>query len=353
VREGPVVRTVRRAAAALVVALVGLMLVGGGAHADDTVSATPLNTFLYEGEAARAEVYNYCQPGSFNGLGSCGRATEIRIGSSFSTSGTLTQPLELAHAFPVTGHFAVVTRLTAAADEDTTTGAYALRGLPIVAIAGRERSKDENYWVEIGGRVLWPSTGPNDSTPNAQRLALNAALSSGAADDALWLPFTRVGFQAYGDVQWRSPKLVDAHWPFTWLKNSQVGTEFGGVTSLPPLAVHSYLGPQEGIVANTYLELFTVTPSLFGDGTNVRLGVHGEVSLSSIWPANGVFPALGSIFVDWSPRLWISARVWVGAGVAQAPGLSALPATYPVGLRLQLYLPGTDDGPNARAPVER
>jgi hypothetical protein len=272
--------------------------------------------------------------GDFDGLGTPGRLTSIQSDTAFSTTRVLTERLELAHAFPFVlspQYVNIVARINVAADADTTAGTYNALG-PIGSLGIRIRSPSNNYWFELGVRLVpsWP--GPNDNLPSTLQLALNATLAGGLADDARWLPFNTMGYQLYGAVQSRAQVAR------TPVETIFLGSIFGGETSLPPLSVTSWLGPQQGVIGNAFVEVFVSAPRLLDTTLNLQLGVHGEVSLSSIWPGNDPLPMHGDVYLGWSPVTSFALRLF--GGFSGSPSSSAsVPAGRPYGLRLEYFIP--------------
>ena len=115
-----------------------------------------------------------------------------------------------------------------------------------------------------------------------------------------------------------------------------LGTVYGGEVSLPPLQVQSWLGPQTGFIGNAFAEVFLDAPRLGGSPVRLQVGVHGEVSLSSIWPGSDIFPIEGNAFLGWSPTPWLSARIFTG--IARAV-VGPVPVSNPYGLRVIGYVP--------------
>jgi hypothetical protein len=270
------------------------------------------------------------EPGYFNGLGTPGRSILVQSDTAFSSNNTLTQRFEIAGYIgmpnPRTG---LVLRADFGAQVATESSFYSLQG-PRFSIGGRLRSRSANEWIEAGVRIIpnWP--GPHDGDPAAIQLALNSTLSSGVADDAQWLSFASWGYQIYAAAQSRGSLVDDESWSLL------LGAHYGGETSLAPLTVRTWLGSQQGIVANTFLEVFMDAPRLGGAPINLQVGGRADVSLSSIWPGNDVFPFIGSFFAAWSPESWFEARVFYGVAYLIQGGL---PTSYPFGARAALYFP--------------
>ncbi len=170
-------------------------------------------------------------------------------------------------------------------------------------------------------------------------LALGATLAGGQADDSRWLAFHSLGYQVYLNIEQRLE--------FPWSSGVLIlGTRYGVVTSLAPLSVQTWLGPEDGIIANAYLELFLAVPwwSLPGAGpsaVNLQVGLRGEGSLSSIWPGDASLPVALDPFLLWQPAPWISARVF-GCGLA-LPAVALTGgggvASHPYGVRVTFYIP--------------
>ncbi len=280
-----------------------------------------------DGEPASAT-----EPGYFNGIGTKGRYWEIQSNTSFDTNRILTERVELASAIPlkfISPLVTLVARASFGANTDVNSSIYGIQG-PIVSLGLRDRSKSANYWVEFGLRALPNYSSPHDTEPAAQQLALRSTFSSGIADDAAWLPLSSFGAQIYLSFQSRFHE-------WTWCHNSTffAGAQFGGAGSLAPLAVKTWLGPQNGFVGNVYVELFIGSLRLGGSPANLELGVHGEASLSSIWPGNEPLPVVGNVFVGWSPKSWVSVRIF--GGLSGAPTVAPVDNQY--GTRIAFFVP--------------
>ena len=128
----------------------------------------------------------HCPPraGYFDGLASACHVWEIRTDTGFSAGRVLTERLEVASAIPIFRQtFALVLRTTASVDSQTTTGFYGIHG-PIWSVGFRNRSPENNYWIEAGVRLVPGWAGPKDDQPQALQLAYQAAITSGVGDDA-------------------------------------------------------------------------------------------------------------------------------------------------------------------------
>jgi hypothetical protein len=148
-------------------------------------------------------------------------------------------------------------------------------------------------------------------------------MNSVTADDVQWLAFASVGSQIY--------LVVEDQWPIPHLHVSP-GQTFGGAVSLAPVQVQSWLGPQTGVVGNAFMEWYVGVPEW-----NVRFGVRGELSLSSIWPGDLPLPVGVEPFLGWNPTTSFALRVW-GAGIAGSP-LATTGFMNPYGLRLEYFVP--------------
>jgi len=272
-------------------------------------------------------------PGYFNGLGSQGRTWEMQSDTAFSTSRAATQRFEIGGLLHLTPLLGAVVRTDFGAEDDTPSGFYSVKG-PLVSLGARYRSASANHWVEFGVRFIPGWSGPHDNDPAALRLALDATLESAQADDAKWLPFASPGYQVYLAIQSRGE--IDAGSAGQFL----VGAHYGGRTSLSPLQVASWLGPQRGIVGNVFADLFFGVLRIHRSTINMQIGVHGEGSLSSVWPGDATFPALGDVFLGWSPASWVAARIFFGvAGVPGGSPQPEVPTSRPYGARVTFYLP--------------
>jgi hypothetical protein len=309
----------------------------------------PFSLFTDEGHAADSEVKRATQratatekevaegndPGSFNGLGSDKRTWELQSDSTFSTSRTATQRFALGGIYRFTSLMGIVGRVDFGAAADTSSGFYSVQG-PLASVGVRYWSSPAaNHWLEFGARIIpgW-SPGPNATDPANIRLALSSSLASGQADDARWLTFASTGLQLYLAIQSRGRIHAGSVGDFL------VGAQYGGRTSLEPLSVVSWLGPQNGIVANAFAEIFVGILRVHGAPINLQVGTHGDASLSSVWPGNATFPVHLDGFLGWSPKTWIAVRLFYGvATVPQGSLPPAVPPSNPYGARLTFYVP--------------
>jgi hypothetical protein len=273
------------------------------------------------------------EPGYFNGIGTLGREWELRSDSAFSTSRIATQRFELAGMVPWKRLWGLVVRTDFGGASDTNSGFYSVQG-PLVSLGGRFRSESGDEWIEFGLRLIPPWGGRDASDPASILLALNATLTSAQADDARWLNFASGGYQVYLQVQSRFEI------PARWL-DVALGAHYGGVSSLAPLSVQSWLGTQRGVVGNVFGEGFADVRRLFGWTLDLQLGVRGEASLSSIWPGNASLPLLATAFLGWSPKTWVEVQIYYGlyAGVQGGSLPPAVPPSNPYGARLAFFVP--------------
>jgi hypothetical protein len=334
-------RDPRRAATlarAVACALAGAMLLqtaAARAAAPPDPSRHPFQLFeVREDEQGHAVVENRASPrppGYFGGLGTFGRTWQIQSDTAFDTKRVFTQRFEVARAVPWIGELAVVIRTDVATDAALPQGTYGLQG-PIASVGVRDQSASGEYWLEFGVRLIFPWLGPDDRRPSTQQLALSATLASGLADDARWLPFSDLGMQIYGAIRTQTEPLGNYAWTLL------PGMLYGGEASLWPLRVQSWLGPQTGFVGNAFLELFLGLPRIASWDANVRVGAHGEVSLSTIWPTGVPFPMSANGFIAWSPEYCFAARLFIG--LAGSPGASNIvPMSEQYGARVEAYFP--------------
>jgi hypothetical protein len=303
-----------------------LLLASTAARGDDAAMPAPLSAL----EPANAnEPPEAHLPGYFNGVGTTGRYWELASDSAFGTRRVFTQRFDLARALTLRGPLTLVVRANFGGDAAVDRGEAALQG-PIFALGLRDHSASDSYAVEFGVRLIPSWSGPSDSDPTALQLALAATLTSGIADDARWLSFSDTGFQIYASFESRTEPF-DLHALRLWL-----GARYGGEASLVPMKVRSWLGPQTGFIGNAFFEFTVGLPHVGNADTNVEIGSHAEVSLSSIWPSDDAFPFVANAFVGWSPVTWVSLRVFGGA--ALLPTAKVAPETQ-YGLRLAFYLP--------------
>lgn len=268
------------------------------------------------------------EPGYFNGIGSYKRTWGAELDSSFDTNRVATARLELSRAFRVTPPVSIVARVNTALAAAVEVGDYLILG-PNVSLGLKNQSRTGKSWLEFGLRLVPGWEGPQDNKPSSQVVALGATYSSGLADDARWLPFAETGLQLYGIIQNRTATFGP---PGTKL---YVGALYGGQASLWPMKVRTWLGPQTGFIGNAYADVFLGLWRLSGVDLNLQVGGHGEVSLSTIWPADHPFPMLGGGFVAWSPEYWVQGRIFAGA--AGSPSYTKTDIQY--GFRLEFFVP--------------
>lgn len=305
----------------------GVALLGPPARAEEMPA--PFTTFP---KNVDREPMTATEPEFFNGLGTKGRRWSVETNTSFDTNRVFTERFELAVAIPIKPISPLVTAVARASfggNADTVSGFYGIQG-PILSLGLRDRSKSANYWVEFGLRMLPNYSSPHDTEPSAQQAAFRSTLSSGIADDAAWLPLSSFGAELYAAFQSRTDPWRMLHTSIFYF-----GAMYGGNASLAPLAVKTWLGPQNGFVGNLFLEIFLGVPELAGWQGNLQFGAHGEASLSSIWPGNQPFPALVNGFVAWSPKSWFALRVF--AGVSGSPLGGGIDNQY--GTRLAFFVP--------------
>jgi hypothetical protein len=289
--------------------LLVLLPASGAAGTAAAEEPVPFSTLVTPEDSTET---NACASGAFNGLGTPGREWELRSDTAFGTTRILTQHFALGHVFPIgeKERFGVAAHVEFGGDDDTLTGLYSLRR-PIVSLGLWARSKDAAYVAEAGVRLI-PNTGiPSDSDPQALRLALDATYASAIADDAQWLTFDRWGYQVYGQIQSRTtPFLVRVPWSALTLGTFMLGARYGGEISLEPLSVRTWLGPQQGVIGNVFLDVFLDMPRLLESTANLQLGIHFEASLSSVWPGSEPLPIVCTTYLGWSPASWVSARIF-------------------------------------------
>jgi len=267
-------------------------------------------------------------PGYFGGLGTPCRMWEARMDTSFDTNRVLTERVELARALTLRDYLALVARVSFGAADSTRDSFYVIQG-PIFSLGLRTQWPSAKRWFEFGVRVVPNWSGPNDTDPRAQTLALGAVLSSGIADDAAWLPFTDVGWQLYGMFYVRTSAMSGRAGSY------YLGALYGGKASVAPMSVASWLGTQHAFIGNLFVDAFLGAPVMGGEQTNLQFGVHAEVSLSSIWPGNELFPILANGYVAWSPKAWVAMRFFGGPALT----LGALQTSTQYGARLEFYVP--------------
>lgn len=270
-------------------------------------------------------------PGYFGDIGTEGRWWQIHTDTSLTDSRdrVFTQRLLIARAFRLTGELSVVGRVSMATETIAAQGVYGIQG-PIPSLGVRDQTESGSFSIEVGLKLLPNWTSPDESLPSAQKLALDSTLSSGIGDDAQWLPLADVNFQIYALVRSQIDPFGSTAWTFV------PGVQYGGEASLLPVYVQSWLGPQAGFVGNVFLELYFTAPRLANHDANLRVGGHGDLSLSTIWPAGVPFPVVGNAFLEWSPEYWFSARIFSGVGGSPGAG-QAVNGQY--GFRLDAFLP--------------
>jgi hypothetical protein len=300
----------------------------------DGADAIPFAAFSEEGEAAKAQAQAATNgqvpapdPGLFDTLGADGKNWEIQTDATLSTRRVATERLDIGAYWRRTPLYGFVLRISQGMAQDAMSGIYSINGF-IPSLGMRFQSMSGHEWIEFGLRVIPPWSSPHDTEPGALRLALDATRTSGQADDTRWLPFDSTGYQAYFALTARLP-LWDS--PGAWL----IGARYGGQTSLTPLTVKTWLGSEQGIVGNTFLDLFLTVPRFADCVANVQVGGHGEVSLSSVWSGNDALPLAANGYIAWSPKTWIQARTFYG--------LSYLPLAKDTvnmyGVRVAFYVP--------------
>lgn len=278
---------------------------------------------------AELATYEELAPGYFGGLGTPCRMWEARFDTSFDTNRILTERVELARALALRDYLSLVARVSFGGAAATKDSFYTIQG-PIASLGFRTEWPSAKRWVEFGLRVVPNWSGPNDTDPRMQKLSLGAVLSSAVADDAAWLPFTDVGWQLYGAFYTRTSAFIGP------LGSYYLGIVWGGKASLGPMSVATWLGPQKSFIGNLFLDAFVGAPVIGNEQTNLQFGVHAEVSLSSIWPGNELFPMLANGYVAWSPKPWMSLRFF-GGPAASLAALDAASTEY--GMRLEIYVP--------------
>lgn len=266
-----------------------------------------------------------------DGIGAEKRGWEVMSETAFGEAQVLTERLEVALAVKIPRfQLNVVGRVGLGFDAAVDVGTYAVQGATF-AVGVRHISDFRNFLVEAGFRVVPAWQTQRDNLPNAQTLALAATLTSGAADDARWLPIASTGLQAYVEFQARTRKL---EWPD--VTTLAFGARYGGIASLMPISVHTWLGPEPQFLANIFLELFMGVATVRHWNVRLLVGGHVDLSLSSIWPGDLPFPLVANGFFGWSPTDWFMLRLFAGWG-----GSIGAPATGKLqyGARLVFYFP--------------
>lgn len=265
-----------------------------------------------------------------NGIGAPGRCWEITSDTSFGNRRVFTQRFEVARAFKVPRRsLAAVLRVGFGGDAQVNTGAYAIQGVEVAV--GLKHYPLSGFSLEYGLRLIPGWSGPQDREAEIQALALGATLTSGLGNDPAWLPFSKTGLQLYVDFQTRSGMWVlSPGWAL------MLGARYGGSTSLGDFQVHTWLGPQTAFIGNVYVEAYLGAPLLRDVLTSLQLGLHVDVSISSIWPGAQAFPLAWYGYIGWAPLSWFSFRAHIGNGMSL--GSKDVPVLM-YGLRLQLALP--------------
>ena len=110
------------------------------------------------------------------------------------------------------------------------------------------------------------------------------------------------------------------------------GALYGGQVSLAPMQIQSWLGPQNGVIGNALVELYAGAPRLAHRDIRVQIGVHADVSLSSIWPGDESLPMHLDGYFGWNPLPGVIARFFYG--FAGSPLGSW---TNPYGMRVEYF----------------
>lgn len=269
-------------------------------------------------------------PGLGSGIGTEGRTWEIVAELAADEDQLLTARTSVGVAANLIGGLDLVVRtavIGVATDRERDT--VALRA-PLPSVGLLMRSRCDAYRLEFGARLAIPTAGA--AAPEDVRLSLRSTIVHGAADDAFWLPRNEIGVQLYANARTRARFGGPGAALF-------VTGEIGATLSVPTLSVGSWLGSQVGFVGSAYVEaalgLLHLAP---GDDVNVRVGVRGELSVSSVWPAGDVLPFTGDLFLGWSPETWIALRVLGGIG-GLAQSSSGDGPRFRYGLALTFYVP--------------
>ena len=321
---------------------VAVLFVAGVARADQTAPFDALGSHHVMVPAAderdEKKEHRGLEPGWFTTLGSKDRLWELRSDTAFGTARAFTERVELAHFFSLSHfleetndriigeQFGIVTRASFGIADDTLTGIYNPLG-PLPAIGVRFRTVSDAEWIELGIRALVPYPGPSNALPGMQALAFKAATSSGIADDAAWLPLESWGSQLYLATQARTSacRALGA-----W---TALGAAGGGAISLGSVNVTTWLGPQPTFIGNAFMEVFVDLQRWATTTLNLQVGVHGEVSLSAIWPGRNSMPVLVNGFLGWSPHSSFALRLFYGIGESVLAGNTF----QQYGVRAQLY----------------
>jgi len=271
-----------------------------------------------------------CTFGFIEGVGSTeSRTWEISTDIAFGNLRIGTSRTEVARALQF-GDKAIclVARAGLAFDGNTLNGVYDFQG-PILSVGVKNISTHGRFVFETGFRLLppWPTFHGND--PREQQLAQGATLTSGAGDDARWLPLASVGSQLYVNVLARTPMCGDCE--ATWT----IGAWYGGQLSLAAIQVRTWLSAQPQFIGNIYLEPFVAFSRFLKADVRFALGARATASVSSIWPSTTLLPLSIDGFVSWSPPNvdWLSARIFVGGAGSPTVGFD-----LQYGARVQFYL---------------
>lgn len=295
----------RALVAIAVSALVAISGRPGVARAQLTV-ADPETSIGRDDPTAPCGVCKDQGPGLAGGVGTEGRTWEIVTELAADEDQMLTARTALGVAANLLGGLDLVVRtavIGVATDRERETAA--LRA-PLPSLGLIFRSRCDAYRLEFGARLAIPTAG--DASPEDVRLSLRSTIVHGAADDAFWLPRNEFGVQVYANARARARFGGPGAALF-------VTGDIGATLSVPSLSVGSWLGSQVGFVGSAYLEaamgLLHLAP---GDDVNVRLGVRGELSVSSVWAAGDILPYTGELFLGWSPESWVAVRLFGGIG---------------------------------------
>ncbi|MGH7440097.1 MAG: hypothetical protein ACRENE_30775, partial [Polyangiaceae bacterium] len=180
-------------AGAVLVVLASVLVARGAVAADSAPLRTPLGMFT---QVPSGEPYS----SEFGELGSPGRLWEFSNDATTSTSRVATERLSAGTFYQVgkatTSTAGLVLRTDLGVAVDTNTSYGSPQG-PLFSVGGRVVSNSDSEALELGVRLIpaWPGVGAD--RPSALRLALNASLASGQADDARWLAFQSFGYQVY------------------------------------------------------------------------------------------------------------------------------------------------------------
>ncbi|MBK7864204.1 MAG: hypothetical protein IPJ65_37530 [Archangiaceae bacterium] len=288
----------------------GLLLLLAVVAAEPPPAPTQASSFdekvLSDADQREAEMLGY-----LDGVGFLGRENEATVEVAYGSKQIATTRLELAHAFPISGKLLhVVARVGAGMATDF--HALGLHGFT-AALGLRHITGKGHFFVEVGARFLGGWQGIHGDRPEAQTLALGATLTSGAADDARWLPLRSSGLQLYVDFLSRSKPMGYDHSGFF-----VAGFHYGGQATVVPPAVSTWLGSEPQFVGNVFIEAFLSFATRQGTPVRLTTGAHVDLSLSSIWPSNVPFPVVLDLFFEWHPAWvsWLSLRAFGGLAVS-------------------------------------